>query len=99
MNWHWPWHNLKTPAALTFEGWDEWRAQTKAAYPVPWFFQETLAGYWDSIRYRVRNLKNWIKHRWILRSHMLDLRTEDFRGGHYSDPRVKMFNACFNLLK
>lgn len=87
----------KSPLGYTLDGWDKWSEETKTQHPVQYFFRETVAGWLDSIFFRVSRVWWALKHRVIPKHRHHVLRPRSLKPG-YHDPDSKIRAAAFDIL-
>ncbi len=53
--------------------WEDWEEETQKAYPIQWFFRESIPDWWRGIYNRLRNMYWAIAHRTTHRYHVLNI--------------------------
>lgn len=94
-----------SPEAVDVYCWEDYYADLKKAYPVKYFFAETLPDFiryrlWFPIKRPISDLKYWIVSHLVpsRRYHMLDLRQPNGYRYGWRDTDQRMLYANFNLL-
>jgi len=89
--------------AKTAEGWDEWEARAKSAYPIRWWLAEEGLDYLQKfIMWPVDKLyaiKYYINNRWVTRTHALTAHPRDIRPGTWHDVGNRFLPCLFNELQ
>ena len=111
----WPWTKLDKPCALPSrdfpnrEGeytWEDYYEQTKAKYPMRYWWQETMPDFFRAVYRKVTNPFSkayyWLRTHTVHRYHMLNLKCPTY-GFHYEwgwfDRSELLFIAPFQILK
>lgn len=88
--------------AKTAEGWDEWEARAKAAYPVRWWLAEEGLDYIQRVVYFIPDqlyaIKYYINNRFITRTHSLTAHPRDIKPGQWCDVGNRFLPCLFNEL-
>ncbi len=88
--------------AKTAEGWDEWEARAKAAYPIRWWLAEEGLDYIQKfvmfIPDKLYAVKYYINNRWITRTHALTASPRDIPRGEWRDVGNRFLPCLFNEL-
>lgn len=87
------------PYALTWDGWDEWNRETRAKYPVRfWFAEDFVPAFQRVVTWPYKKLcdiKYYINNRWVTRSHAL---TSTLTPGKWYDMDTRLLNCMFDEL-
>ena len=87
------------PHALTWQGWDEWEKETRAKYPVRyWFAEDFVPKVQDFVTWpatKIRDIRHYINNRWITRSHAL---TSNLERGQWHDLDTRLMHCMFDEL-
>lgn len=79
--------------------WEDWRKDSKEAYPVRYFLTETLPDFfYRSIGRNFNQAVYWLRTHTYNRYHFLDLRNPFYKWG-WVDCDSQILYACFNILK
>lgn len=94
---------IVTPFALSADGWEDWKIQLAAKFPIRTFIQETIPQKWKDIAgYKIkhtwRDLYWGFKHRYIKRHQYNVLRPKTLEPGYY-DPDIRILHACMEDLR
>ncbi len=88
--------------AKTSEGWDEWEARAKAAYPIRWWLAEEGLDILQKIVYfipdQIHACKYYINNRYITRTHCLTAHPSDIKRGEWRDVGNRFLPCLFNEL-
>ena len=88
--------------AKTSEGWDEWEARAKAAYPIRWWLAEEGLDYLQKVVYyvpdKIYSLKYFINNRFITHTHRLTAHPRDIKPGSWCDVGNRFLPCMFNEL-
>ena len=89
--------------AKTSEGWEEWEARAKAAYPIRWWLAEEGLDYIQRVVYFIPDqlyaLKYYINNRWVTRTHSLTANPRDIKPGTWCDVGNRFLPCLFNELQ
>ena len=89
--------------AKTAEGWDEWEARAKAAYPIRWWLAEEGLDYIQRVVYFIPDqlyaLKYYVNNRWVSRTHSLTAHPRDIKPGTWCDVGHRFLPCLFNELQ
>lgn len=89
----------KKPTALELHTWDEWHDEAKAAHPFRyWIAEEFLGDLQDFIFYipgKYRDLRYWIRNRFIRRHYAL---TSKLNKNQWHDLDTRILHCCFDEL-
>jgi len=94
---------FEAPYALSFDGWDEWNAKTKAEQPIKWFFLKTIPDVWKTTVYWklehivVRQLYWGFKYRFIPK-HQYNIVKPRTLSPDYHNPYSVLLHASFEVL-
>jgi len=88
--------------AKTAEGWDEWEARAKAAYPIRWWLAEEGLDYIQRfvmyIPDKIYAVKYYINNRFITKTHALTAHPRDIKPGQWHDVGNRFLPCLFNEL-
>jgi hypothetical protein len=85
---------LRSPAALSAEGWDEWNDTAKKAFPFRYFIQHNVS-IWFHVKWmRINDIWWAIKYRTTNRNHVLNL--VELGPGYY-DADTKIIFSVFHI--
>jgi hypothetical protein len=88
--------------AKTAEGWDEWEARAKSAYPIRWWLAEEGLDILQKIVFwptdKLYDIKYYINNRWVSRTHSLTAHPKDIRPGQWCDVGNRFLPCLFNEL-
>lgn len=97
---------LKTPKALQWTDdpnvytWCDWKAESKARYPIRWFFQRDLGHYAWRLYKPFKDAWYWFRCHTYNRYHMVDIRSKENGYNYgYLDCDTIILYACFAQLK
>ncbi len=89
--------------AKTAEGWAEWEARAKAAYPIRWWLAEEGLDILQRIVYwptdTLYAIKYYINNRWVTRTHSLTAHPRDIKPGTWCDVGNRFLPCLFNELQ
>ncbi len=89
--------------AKTAEGWAEWEARAKAAYPIRWWLAEEGLDILQRIVYwptdTLYAIKYYINNRWVTRTHSLTAHSRDIKPGTWCDVGNRFLPCLFNELQ
>lgn len=87
------------PYALTWEGWDDWNRETRAKYPIRFWFAEDFVPEFQRVvtwpYKKLRDIRYYINNRWVTRSHTL---TSTLAPGRWYDMDTRLLNCMFDEL-
>ncbi len=90
---------ISKPASESFEGWDSWHFNAKAAYPFRYWLAETaLDNIQKSIWYipnTFRDIKHYYRNRFVTKTHVLN---SWLPKGQYYDLDTRILNCLFDEL-
>ena len=88
--------------ALTADGWDDWKKEAKAKYPVRyWIAEEGLDRVQNFIWWpldKIYSVKYYVNNRWITRTHCLTAHPRDIKPGEWQDVGYRFLPCLFNEL-
>ncbi len=89
------WYDV--PKYETLEGWRLWKAKTKSAHPIQYFFRETVTSWFNVKAMQLRDIKWAILHRVHPKHRYHVIKPRSLSPG-YHDPRSLILYASFDLL-
>lgn len=88
--------------AKTSEGWDEWEARAKSAYPIRWWLAEEGLDYLQTFVFyipdKIYAAKYYINNRWVTKTHSLTAHSRDIPRGEWRDVGNRFLPCLFNEL-
>lgn len=86
------------PGTATAEGWHKWQVDTKANFPVQYFFRETLRTWFSvTIVYKIERAYWWFIHRFHPKHRYHVIKPRSLKPG-YHDPCTRIFHTVFDEL-
>lgn len=94
---------IVTPFALEWNGWDDWRDQLKARFPIRAFIQVTVPDTWrKALGYKIKHILHDLKwgfiHRYVKQHQYNVIRPKTLEVG-YHDPDERILHACMEDLR
>ncbi len=88
--------------AKTSEGWAEWEARAKAAYPIRWWLAEEGLDHLQKIVFFIPDtlysFKYYVNNRFVTRTHCLSAHPRDIKPGTWCDVGNRFLPCLFNEL-
>lgn len=91
-------YGIKKPESATWDEWEEWHSNSKAAKPWVYFFYETIPSFfskkWRRVTDKINDVKYWIRYRTVDRYHVIHTRLKP----GYKEFDERCLHGCFELM-
>ena len=90
------------PGAMTMDGWNEWKDESKKKHPVRYWIAEELFDWVQNVVYwpadKLNDIRYYINNRWVTRAHALTAHPRDIKPGEWRDVGNRFLPCLFNEL-